>query len=267
LIVMDVEISYLLSAGKNADAKYLLRNKYKQKLKGLERAIAVTKEKLKNIEQESRQTVKPETIKATIEKKWYEKFRWFFTTSNFLVVGGRDSKNNELLVKKHMVETDLYFHADIHGAPHVILKSSKAEDVPEEDRREAANFAGMYSSAWKSKIFSVDVYSTSPEQVTKTANTGESVGTGAFVIRGKREYFRKLDLTCGIGYDEKLGIIAGPYDAINKKTNVCFKLIPGDDRKSKVVGELKRRFEKKGIATTTEEIDAMLPPGDCKLFE
>lgn len=261
----------MLGAGKNAENKYTERNKYKNKLSRLKMAIKTTENKLlkKNIEiKENKEKILFEKKKEkTILNQWYHKFRWFFTTNNYLVLAGRDSRNNELLIKKHMDDNDVYFHADIHGAPHVILKIPNKEHISDTDKREAAIFAGIFSSAWKSKVFSVDVYSTSPDQVSKTANTGESLSTGAFVIRGKREYFRKLDLTCGVGYDNKLGIISGPYDVIKNKQKFCFKLTPGDERKSIVVAKLKKEFERKGIIITTEEIDTMLPSGDCKLIE
>ncbi|MEI8363919.1 MAG: NFACT family protein [archaeon] len=271
---MEIEINYTLGAGRNAENKYNERNKYKGKLSRLGNALKITETKLV----EKGNEIKTKRDKIIFEKKkekttanlWYHKFRWFFTSNNYLVLAGRDARNNEVLVKKHMDDQDVYFHAEIHGAPHVVLKNPNKDEISEEDRSEAATFAGMFSSAWKSKIFSIDVYSTTPDQVTKTANTGESVGSGAFVIRGKRDYFRKLDLTCGLGYDEKLGIISGPYEVIKHKqtiSKICFKLIPGEDRKSTIVAELKRKFEKKGILVTTEEIDCMLPPGDCKLVE
>jgi predicted ribosome quality control (RQC) complex YloA/Tae2 family protein len=230
---MEMEINYTISAGRNAENKYKERNKYRGKLSRLEDALKITQNKL--IEKEKEIKIKKDKIKfekrteKTIENLWYNKFRWFFTTNNYLVIAGRDSRNNEVLVKKHMDDNDVYFHAEIHGAPHVVLKNPKKEEIPEEDRLEAATFAGMFSSAWKSKIFSIDVYSTTPDQVTKTANTGESIGTGAFVIRGKRDYFRKLDLTCGLGFDEKLGIISGPYETIKKKSKTTYKLIPGKE--------------------------------------
>jgi predicted ribosome quality control (RQC) complex YloA/Tae2 family protein len=49
---MDVEINYELSAGKNAEKKYQLRNKYSQKLKGVLSAIEITKKKIINQEKE-----------------------------------------------------------------------------------------------------------------------------------------------------------------------------------------------------------------------
>jgi len=268
---MEVEINYTLSAGRNAEDKYILRNKYKGKLSRLEDALIITQNKLdakkQEIKLQKEKIIFTKKAEKSIPQEWYHKFRWFFTTNNFLVLAGRDARNNETLVKKHMDEFDLYFHADVHGAPHVILKNPNKLEVNEQDKFEAATFAGIFSSAWKSKVYSVDVYSTTPDQVSKTANTGESVGKGAFVIRGKRDYFRKLDLVVGLSYDPLKGLVSGPHNTIKQKYKFCFKLIPGDTKKSDIVYELKKILEKKEIQVRTEEIDSMLPPGDCKLIE
>ena len=47
---MDVEISYVQSVGKNAENKYDLRNKYKTKLDGLEKAYLKSKKSLEDID-------------------------------------------------------------------------------------------------------------------------------------------------------------------------------------------------------------------------
>lgn len=36
------------------------------------------------------------------ELTWYEKLRWFVTSDNFLVIGGRDANTNEAVVKKYL---------------------------------------------------------------------------------------------------------------------------------------------------------------------
>ena len=33
---------------------------------------------------------------------WFEKFDWFITSENYIVISGRDAQQNELLVKKYM---------------------------------------------------------------------------------------------------------------------------------------------------------------------
>ncbi len=54
---------------------------------------------------------------------WFEKFNWFLTSENFLVLSGRDAQQNELLVKRYLRKDDLYVHADLHGAATTILRN------------------------------------------------------------------------------------------------------------------------------------------------
>ena len=71
--------------------------------------------------------ISKEKIIRKIEKKkiskWYEKFRWFYTKDNNLVLGGRDATTNDILIKKHMEKGDLVFHTTDPGSPFFILKS------------------------------------------------------------------------------------------------------------------------------------------------
>ena len=53
---------------------------------------------------------------------WFEKFHWFLTSENALVLSGRDAQQNELLVKRYLRKDDLYVHADLHGAATTILR-------------------------------------------------------------------------------------------------------------------------------------------------
>ncbi len=266
---MKVKINYNLSAGNNAENKYLERNKLKSKLKGTLKAIDITNQKILLQEKEVLNKIKEKQIfKKRIERKkeWYHSFRWFFTSSGFLVLAGKDTKNNEQLIKRYLKENDLYFHADIHGAPHVILKNNLKKDVLEIDKEEAACFALIFSSAWKSKYFSTEVYSVKPDQVSKKANTGESLGTGSFVIRGKREYYKKLNLKLKIIYDKEKGIFSFPVLLTNKTNKGDIIIIPGDLKKSDVSKKIKDHLITKKIIVTQEEIDGILPPGNCEVL-
>ena len=60
---------------------------------------------------------------------WFERFHWFVTSENVLVLSGRDAQQNELLVKRHLGKGDLYVHADLHGASTTIVKAP-APDQP-----------------------------------------------------------------------------------------------------------------------------------------
>lgn len=54
---------------------------------------------------------------------WFEKFNWFISSENYLVLAGRDGQQNEMLVRRYLRAGDVYVHADIHGASSLIIKN------------------------------------------------------------------------------------------------------------------------------------------------
>ena len=62
-------------------------------------------------------------IKKVRKTYWFEKFYWFISSDNYLVIGGRDRQQNEIIVKKHLVCGDAYVHADVHGSSSVVVKN------------------------------------------------------------------------------------------------------------------------------------------------
>ncbi len=67
----------------------------------------------------------------TRKQMWFEKFYWFVTSDGWLVISGRDSHQNELLVKRYMRAGDLYMHSDYGGAASTIIKGPpKAGPAP-----------------------------------------------------------------------------------------------------------------------------------------
>jgi predicted ribosome quality control (RQC) complex YloA/Tae2 family protein len=114
---------------------------------------------------------------------WFEKFNWFITRTRELVVGGKDAKQNEQVVKKYLGETDTYFHAEMAGASSVVLKGRGSE----EGRAAAAAMAMCLSKAWESNVV-VPVFSVKGSQVNRAAPSGEHLKTGSFMIEGKKEF-------------------------------------------------------------------------------
>lgn len=47
------------------------------------------------------------SIQQIRKPHWFEKFIWFISSENFLIVCGRDAQQNELLVKRHMDKGDV----------------------------------------------------------------------------------------------------------------------------------------------------------------
>ena len=83
-------------------------------------------------------------------KEWYEKFRWFTSSDGFLVVAGKDTVSNEVLIKKYTTQEDVVFHAEITGAPFTVVKA-EGKQVPEQTLKEAGEFAASYSSCVEGK--------------------------------------------------------------------------------------------------------------------
>ena len=47
-------------------------------------------------------------LKAVRKPYWFEKFNWFITSENYLVLAGRDAQQNDLLVKRYLGPGDAY---------------------------------------------------------------------------------------------------------------------------------------------------------------
>ena len=215
---------------------------------------------------EKKEEVKVEKqLKKKRVKKWFENFHWFYSGDNFLVLSGRDAKSNEVVVKKHMEPNDVYFHAEIYGAPHTIIKTNKKE-VPKETLAQAAQFAGIFSRAWKHGLATIDVYSVKPEQVSKKAPTGESIGSGAFMIYGKRNWFRKIPLLFAVGVDKSGKFISGPTTAIKAHSKAILEIEQGDEKTGAAAKKIKKHLEEKsGSKLDLDEIISMLPAGGLKI--
>ncbi len=263
---MKVTLRFDKSMQENASAYFEKSKKAKKKLGGLEKAMTQMEKKIRQAG-EKVSSASRITIERKKEKKWFEKFHWFHSSDGFLVLAGRDAKSNEFLVKKHFEKGDRFFHADIVGAAHTIVKTG-GKKVPETTLKEAAQFAAVYSKAWQQKIAAVDVYSAEFEQVSKQAPSGESIGTGAFMIYGKREWYRKTPLNICIGAEEKGNLICGPMSALKKSCRQFFELAPGDEKKNAIAKQIARFFEKKtGHKFSVDEINQLLPSGEMRILK
>jgi predicted ribosome quality control (RQC) complex YloA/Tae2 family protein len=71
---------------------------------------------------------------------WFEKFYWFISTENYLILSGRDAQQNEILFKKYLKKGDIYIHADIHGASTCIIKNPTGGGLAKQTRRKLTPF-------------------------------------------------------------------------------------------------------------------------------
>lgn len=105
---VDLNLSAYANATKYYDLKKASAKKEERTLQSQEKAIKSTEKKTIASIKEA-QTI--HSIKKARKVLWFEKFKWFITSENYLVLGGRDAQQNELLVKKYMRPKDVYMHA------------------------------------------------------------------------------------------------------------------------------------------------------------
>ncbi|KAK2930045.1 hypothetical protein FoTM2_010385 [Fusarium oxysporum f. sp. vasinfectum] len=85
---------------------------------------------------------------------WFEKFVWFISSDGYLVIGGKDAQQNEMIYKKYLRKGDVYCHADLHGASSVIIKNNPktpGAPIPPATLSQAGSLAVCSSNAWDSK--------------------------------------------------------------------------------------------------------------------
>jgi predicted ribosome quality control (RQC) complex YloA/Tae2 family protein len=194
--------------------------------KALKAAEETAKRQLMDAQKRSRQIGGGNSL-GKRKVAWYEKFHWFITTDNYLVLGGRDAHQNELLVKRYLRTGDAYLHADVHGASSCILRAKRRRirrpinhgsdsnegptgggthivPLSEQALREAGNFTICHSSAWTSRMIT-SAWWVESYQVSKTAPTGEYLTMGSFMIRGKKNFLPPTPLEMGLGILFRLG--------------------------------------------------------------
>lgn len=252
---MRLELDFDKSVEENASLQFEQAKRAKRKLVGLKAAIDRTREKIASQPKEKKKVL-PAKKKKT---QWFHSFRWFVSSDGFLVVGGRSAKSNEQLVKKHFDETDMFLHADIPGGAACIVKS-QGKEIPDGTLKEAAQFAAVFSKAWQSGLSSIDVYAVSKQQVSKSAPSGTALSTGAFMIYGKRKWFKKTPLRLAVAVTKEGELISGPVSATKKSASRLVELFPGKLAASEAAKKLAVALEKgKKVSLNIDEIVKAIP--------
>ena len=259
---MEIKICLDKSVEENAQVYFEESKKAKRKLLGAKRALEETKKKLLRAEKSHSLTLKKEEALSTArlrKKDWFEKFRWFISSDNLLVIGGKDASSNEVVIKRHTDSWNIVFHTEAPGSPFVVVKNSNGEVVPESTIREAAIFAASFSKAWDLGIRSLDVFEVMPSQVSKEAGSGEYISKGSFMIRGERK-IHSVSLELAIGFflkDNAKVIMAGPISAVSSKCKDFVVLKQGSLKKGEVSKKIMSLFN----LSFNDDILSALPPG------
>ena len=258
-VVIELEnTKILINKKKSLEAN---ASSYFDKSKEMDRKAERTREVIasKPVSKPKKKIIKNKNI------EWFERFRWFITTEGEIAVGGKDARSNEQVVKKYLKTNDRYAHADIHGAPSVVVKNVNGVPPSELSMLEACNFSLSYSKAWGARVSGGHSFWVDNDKVSKTPNTGEFLAKGAFIIRGKRNWNRNLELNVAIGltsYDGNPKFMGGPISSIEKHCEKYVIFRPGFTERKIVIRKLSEAF---GAEST--DIEKLLPSGGFDLVK
>ncbi|XP_068194100.1 ribosome quality control complex subunit NEMF [Antennarius striatus] len=196
LVDVDLGLSAYANAKKYYDNKRSAEKKEHKTIEAADKAM-------KSAEKKTHKTLKEVQTVTTIQKArkvyWFEKFLWFISSENYLVIAGRDQQQNEMIVKRYLRAGDIYVHADLHGATSCVIKNHSGDPIPPRTLTEAGTMAICNSAAWDAKIIT-SAWWVHHHQVSKTAPTGEYLTTGSFMIRGKKNFLPPSYLIMGFGF-------------------------------------------------------------------
>ncbi|HEY1248900.1 MAG TPA: ribosome rescue protein RqcH [Nitrososphaera sp.] len=261
-IVTEKGIKYILVAGEQvemhshlAKVSSMLFARAKEMERGntsIEDARVKILAQIEKLRSETAAIHKKVIIKEQISKEWYERYRWFITTDGLLAIGGRDASSNSALIRKHMTEQDIIFHAEVHGSPFFILKNAMALVAAQEGKidsslQQVSQATISFSRAWRDGLSSADAYWVMPEQIKKGAPTGQFLPKGSFVIEGKRNYFKGVEIRLAIGIIQLNGreaLVCGPEEAIKRSSIFYAVLLQGGIDPMNIAKKVKSEFVK-----------------------
>ncbi len=206
------------------------------------------------------------------KKKWYERYRWFFTSDGYLAVGGRDAASNSAVIRKQMQKNDKIFHAEIFGSPFFIIKNSIS--APIISMNEVAHATVCFSRAWREGMYGLSAYWVNPDQVKKSAPSGQFLPKGSFTIEGQRNFIKGQTLRLAVGIiqqDIDYVLTCGPIEAM-KKYSYCYAIIEPHgsemvDTAKKIKVEFLKLDEDIAKNISIDDFVRVLPSGKSQIKE
>ncbi len=255
---MKISLDIRKTIDENAAEFFNKAKKAKKKILGAKKALVRSTAQFEK-EEAKEHIIVESKVKKIRKKDWFEKFRWFMSSDNFMIIAGRDATTNEIIIKKYCEEGDLVLHTDMAGSPFTVIKSENKE-IPKTTISEAADLTVSFGRGWKKGLSTTEVFYVKPDQVSKDAKAGESLTKGAFMIYGDTKYIdNKINVAIGV-YNDR--IMSGPISAIKKHCKEFVEIIQGERKSSDIAKIVNKKL---GGKLDLDEIIRALPPGNCEL--
>ena len=274
IVVQDEKIKINTKSPLQSIASVLFNEAKKQSgaIKSIEDIKSKTEKKLEKLQNKTESEQDIMMVTEIRKKNWYERYRWFNTSDDYLVVGGRDAASNSAVVRKHLVKNDKIFHADIFGSPFFIIKN--AENATDTSMNEVAHATVCFSRAWREGLYGVKAYWVHPEQVKKSAPSGEFLPKGSFTIEGQRNFINPGNLRLAVGIipqEDGYALTCGPPETI-KKNSICYAIIEPHglemvDAAKKIRIEFSKIHEEITKKISIDDFVRVMPAGKSQIKE
>lgn len=273
-----VKVDFRKSLADNSNGHYQEAKKSEKKARGADIAIEHTLQKINKAKQKVDSSIVEITNQVSLlkrRKSWYEKFHWTISEAGKLIIAGTDASTNERIVKRYLDGDDVFLHADVQGAPAVVVKA-EGGTVSEKTFETAAQLAVVYSSSWKAKQVEVDAFYVEPDQVSFTPPSGEYLPKGSFMIYGTKNYIRKnqMELVLGVIIESNWAKLMVGFEYLKENCDYWVKLRPGDIQRGSCAKMIKAKFQSMADEFETQKIKvidlgefASMLPGDCTIVE
>jgi hypothetical protein len=183
----------------------------------------------------------------------YEKYRWFFTSKKNLVVGGKNSRQNDELLRilKKKGKDYWVIHTKNPGSPFSVILQ-EINKVGEGELGECGVFTACFGKDWKNNNESyVDVFKI------KQLNKEIGMKEGTWKVKGKIERKKvRMELIL-VRQNKKLRAVPKQSVGKSKKLGIVKK---GKMKKEEVVEKMHKKLK-----ISKEEIASALPSGGINI--
>lgn len=191
-----------------------------------------------------------------MEFKDYRKYRWFYTASGKLVIGGKSAEQNESLLRKLKSEKNerIIMHSVEPGSPFSVFLAAP-DSINSSDLQECAIFTASFSRAWRQekKKISIDIFNLSSIYKSGAMKTG---------TWGVKNIIKRIPAILSLVLTKQKDKLRAVPEISLKSKSPLLKISPGKTDKvllaPKIQSLLNNKFSK-------EEILAALPSGGIKI--
>jgi predicted ribosome quality control (RQC) complex YloA/Tae2 family protein len=187
----------------------------------------------------------------------YKKYKWFYTSSGKLVVGGKSAdQNDELLKRIRDSEKDYWVaHTSHPGSPFCVI-ISEAERTSKKDLEECAIFTGCFSRAWKECKKSTEIHMFKASQLSKEKN----MKVGMWRVSGN---LKKIKVELRLVLVKQKKVYRAIPEKSAKKKDILLGICPGKVDKKYMMAKF--ALELKDDKLQANDLMAALPAGGVKI--